>query len=197
MLSSITPFGERGRGNTWGVTMGWFVAGAALGGAGIGTVLGLVGQALAVVLPLQARLAGVVALALTALVVDLSRRPALLPSWRRQVDERWIDRYRPWVYGAGFGAQLGAGVLTIVSSASTYLVLALAVLTGSLAAGVALAATFGLVRGLSLLTAKPLTSPAALRSFHQRLPARRHLAEVAVPVTEVAVALSAGAALFG
>ena len=197
MLSSITPFGERGRGNTWGVTVGWFVVGAALGGAAIGTLLGAVGQALAGVLPLRARLAAMVALAVTALVVDLSRRPGLLPSWRRQVDERWIDQYRPWVYGAGFGAQLGAGVLTIVSSASTYLVLALAVLSGSVAAGAALAATFGLVRGLSLLTARPLVSPAALRSFHQRLPARRRLAEVAVAAGEVTVAISAAVSLAG
>jgi len=197
MLSSITPFGERGRGNTWGVTVAWFVVGATLGGAAMGTLLGALGQALAGVVPLRARLAAVVALALTALVIDLSRRPGLLPSWRRQVDERWLDQYRPWVYGAGFGAQLGAGVLTIVSSASTYLVLALAVLTGSVAAGVALAATFGLVRGLSLLTARPLTSPAALRSFHQRLAARRRLAGVAVAAGEVTVALTAAAGLAG
>jgi hypothetical protein len=31
------------------------------------------------------------------------------PSWQRQVDERWLTTYRGWVYGAGFGFQLGAG----------------------------------------------------------------------------------------
>jgi hypothetical protein len=195
MLSSITPLGERGRGNRWGTTVAFFVCGSTLGGAALGAILGLVGEGLGRVVPAGGRLAAVAALAAAALVVDALRRPRLLPSWRRQVDERWMDEYRAWVYGVGWGAQLGAGVLTIVSSAGTYLVVALAALLGSLPAGIALGATFGLTRGLTLLTARSLTTPASLRSFHQRLQSRRRPANAALLLAEAAVAATATAAL--
>lgn len=195
MLSSITPFGERGRGNRWGVTASWFVAGAAAGGVLTGALLGVAGQALGSVVGLRPRLAGVMVLAALALVVDVAGRPRLLPGWRRQVDERWMDSYRPWVYGAGWGAQLGAGMLTIVSSAATYLVLSLAILAGSWPAAVALAGTFGLMRGLTLLTGRRLTSPAALQAYHRRLAARRRLAVLAVVMADAAVAVTAAVAL--
>jgi hypothetical protein len=58
-----------------------------------------------------------VAGALVALALDLSPRP--VPGPRRQVDDRWRDQYRGWVYGLGYGVQLGVGVTTIVSSAAT------------------------------------------------------------------------------
>ena len=188
MLSSITPLGERGRGNRWGTTVAWFVAGSTLGGAGLGTVLGLVGEGLGRVVPDRGRLVLVLGLSLTAVTLDALHRPP--PSWRRQVDERWMDEYRPWVYGMGWGAQLGAGVLTIVSSASTYLVMALAALLGSLPAAVALATTFGLTRGLTLLTARRLESPASLRSFHQRLQNHRRRATTGVLAAEALLALT-------
>ena len=62
---------------------------------------------------------------------DRARRAArAVPGPRRQVDERWLDEYRGWVYGAGYGAQLGLGVTTVVSSAATYVALLAAFLTG-------------------------------------------------------------------
>ena len=195
MLSSITPLGERGRGNRWGTTVAWFVSGSTVGGAGVGAVLGLVGEGLERLVPDRVRLAAVVVVAVAAVAVDAARRPRLLPSWRRQVDERWMDEYRAWVYGVGWGVQLGAGVLTIVSSAGIYLVVALAALLGSLPVGVALGATFGLTRGLTLLTARGLVSPAALRSFHHRLQARRRHANAAMVAAEASVAATATAAL--
>jgi len=195
MLSSITPLGERGRGNRWGVTVAWFVAGSTLGGAALGALLGLGGEGLGGVVAGRERLGVVVALATAALAVDLSRRPGLPPSWRRQVDERWMDDYRPWVYGLGWGAQLGTGVLTIVSSASTYLVVALAALLGSLPAGVALGATFGLTRGLTLLAARHLSTPASLHSFHERMQSHRRLPAAAVILADALVALTALATL--
>jgi hypothetical protein len=77
-----------------------------------------------------------------------------VPSWRRQVDEQWLTRYRGWVYGVGFGAQLGFGLVTIITSASTYAVVLLAALTGHLGAGLLVGATFGVVRAVpSLLMA--------------------------------------------
>jgi len=194
MLSSITPLGERGRGNRWGITVAWFIVGSTLGGAFLGVLLGLGGVGMGRLVPDRARLVVVIGLAIAAVGIDVARRSGL-PGWRRQVDERWMDEYRSWVYGFGWGAQLGAGVLTIVSSASTYLVAALAALLGSLPAGVALGATFGLTRGLTLLAARRLVTPAALRSFHQRMQGRRPVAAAGVVVADALVALTATAAL--
>lgn len=61
---------------------------------------------------------------------DLDDARRGLPSWRRQVDEAWLGLYHGWVTGVGFGYQLGLGVVTISTSATTYAVLLLAVLAG-------------------------------------------------------------------
>ena len=65
----------------------------------------------------------------------LRRAGRRLPGPRRQVDERWLHRYRGWVYGAGFGVQLGLGVATVVTTSAVYVMLAAAVLTGTAAGG--------------------------------------------------------------
>ena len=54
----------------------------------------------------------VTGLAIAAGILDLSRLTPWTP--RRQVNEDWIGRYRGWVYGAGFGAQLGLGFAVFV-----------------------------------------------------------------------------------
>jgi len=155
MLTSITPLGERGRGNRWAVTMTAYAVASLLGGATTGLVLGAVGSLLPA-LPVLL-LAGLVCLA--AAVADLA--PWRLPGGHRQVDEDWLTRYRGWVYG--FGYQLGLGVVTVVTSAATYALLALAVLTGSPAAGLALGAVFGLARALPALVLGRAQSHGELR----------------------------------
>src|SRR5689334_9638410 len=122
MLASITPLGERGRRSTWSVTVSAFLLGAAAAGGAAGAALGALG---ALTLPgglawhaRAAILAGALAL---AIILDVAAHPA--PGPRRQVDERWLDRYRGWVYGVGYGSQLGLGVTTIVSSTATYVAL--------------------------------------------------------------------------
>ena len=52
-----------------------------------------------------------------------------LPIHRRQVNERWLDQYRPWVYGAGFGWQIGTGLSTYITTAAVYLMVVLGALT--------------------------------------------------------------------
>ena len=94
-----------------------------------------------------------------------------LPSWRRQVNESWLVGYRAWVVGGGFGLQLGAGVVTIVTSASIYTVFALAGLTTSAIAGAVIGATFGLARALPVLATRWSTTPAALGRLHAALAA--------------------------
>src|SRR5580704_2792424 len=106
MLASITPLGERGRQSTWGVTVAAFLLGAVGGGAGAGALAGAVGLlALPASIGSGARLAVVAVAALIAAGLDARADPA--PGPRRQVNEEWLHRYRGWVYGLGFGAQLG------------------------------------------------------------------------------------------
>src|SRR3954452_5946826 len=119
MLSSIHPLGERGRGNHWFVTAGWYVGGSTAAGAMVGAALGWAGTSLTNNVPSSASLAAVAVVCALAVAADLvaSRRPSMKPpSWRRQVNEDWLGRYRGWFYGAGFGFQLGLGVATIVTT---------------------------------------------------------------------------------
>lgn len=194
MLSSIHPLGERGKGNRFGVTAGAFLAGAVLGGATTGAVLALIS------IPVDAVVSASVATGLIALVAIVAavfeRTGRSLPSVPRQVDEDWLNQFRGWVYGAGFGFQLGAGVLTYITTAAVYVALAAALLAGHPLAAFATMTTFGLVRGLTLVPARTIHSPQRLVEFHQRL----HRWSPAVRTTSTSVlaasALLAGAALF-
>ena len=121
MLGSITPLGERGRGARWEVTAAAFAAGAVAAGAAVGASLGAAGAALDAfaAVPEPARLAALGAVIAAGLALESGLAGVRLPAARRQVSEDWLVRYRPWVYGAGFGVQLGAGFLTVVNSAAT------------------------------------------------------------------------------
>ncbi|MGI9659651.1 MAG: hypothetical protein ACR2OD_12135, partial [Gaiellaceae bacterium] len=120
MLGSITPLGERGRGQPYLWTMAFFLVGSAGAGAALGAALGVVGSQLGGLESIAlALLAGAVVL---GLALDLGALRLRLPTVRRQVDETWLTRYRGWVYGAGFGVQLGLGVATIVTTSLVYVV---------------------------------------------------------------------------
>ncbi len=170
MLASIHPLGERGRNHRWGVTVAFYVVGSAAGGALTGLAAGGLGAGLGALVPLSARAIGWLATALLAAALVLDWRVDL-PSWRRQVDESWLQRFRGWVYGLGFGFQLGLGVVTIVSSAALYAVVALSLLTRSPRHGLVIGLTFGLARGLTILAAGSITEPGHLRRFHRRMAA--------------------------
>ena len=112
-MGSITPLGERGRGRRWGRTVTAYVVGSALGGAAAGAAAGALGGMVQRAAPAGAGLLWfAAAAALTGAAVDAALAAAALP-WkrlpgpRRQVNEEWLTRYRGWVYGAGFGVQLG------------------------------------------------------------------------------------------
>ena len=181
MLTSISPLGERARGNRWGLTAAFYIGASVLGGAAAGGLLGAIGQVLLQPLPLLA--------AAVLLVCALADLTGLMPRGRRQVDEDWLTRYRGWVYGSGFGFQLGLGVVTIVTSAATYAVLALALLAGSFGVGVAVGAAFGLVRALPLLALRNAQTPDSVRTAARRLDALRGVAATST------LAVLAGAAV--
>jgi hypothetical protein len=194
MLSSIHPLGERGKGNRFGVTAAAFLIGSVLGGATTGALAALVS------IPVGAIASGTLATALIALVAVAAavfeRTGRSLPSIPRQVDENWLNEYRGWVYGAGFGFQLGAGVATYITTAAVYVALAASVLTGHPLAALGIMVAFGLTRGLTLLPARSIRSPQRLVEFHQRL--HRWSPTVRTTSTSVLAAsgLLAGAALF-
>ena len=168
MLASITPLGERSRNSRWGVTVTAFALGSTAAGLAAGAALGAAGAPLRAAASPSVRLWIMGALLGVALAFESGLlRP--LPTLRRQVNEQWLHRYRGWVYGAGFGIQLGAGVATIVSTSAVYCVLASAVLLGSPLWGALVGGTFGLVRGLSVLPSRRVRSSAALVSLDQRL----------------------------
>jgi hypothetical protein len=167
MLASITPLGERSRGSSWNVTATAFVIGAAAAGGLAGAALGALGS----LLPggEHARAVALAAVLAAALLFDATPLRRRLPSTRRQVNEDWLGRYRGWVYGIGFGAQLGVGVVTIVSTAMVYAAVACALLCPSVAACALVGVCFGTVRGVSLLPARRARDPGSLVALHRRV----------------------------
>lgn len=134
------------------------------------------------------------AAALCAVLIERGSLPVKLPSWQRQVNEAWLDEYRGWVYGAGFGYQLGLGVATIITTATVHVLLVAALLTASPLGGAAVGLTFGVVRGGLLLTGRSIKSPASLRTFHERLAQGASAADL---LARSSLALTAGVALLG
>ena len=167
MLSTLTPLAVRGRSQSYRVTAVWFVAGSVLGGACTGVVLGAVAALTRSLSPSVS--AAVAAVAATLVVVsDAQLGGFVLPFHRRQVNERWLDRFRPWVYGAGFGWQIGTGFATYITTAGLYLMAVLAVLSGNPMAAIGAGLAFGTVRGLAVLAGRSITDPAGLVAFHRR-----------------------------
>jgi hypothetical protein len=196
MLATVTPLAERGRGHRYRSTAAWFIAGGTVGGATLGLVMA--GLALGV----HATSPSTVALAIVASVVaviaaasDTRLGGFHLPFHSRQVNERWLDQFRPWVYGAGFGWQIGAGLVTYIKTAALYLMIVLAALTASPATALAVGTLFGLVRGLAVLLGRGITSPAALAAFHRRFTEAGPAALAVVVACELLVAVAFTAVL--
>ena len=168
MLSSITPLGERGRNNRFAVAAWFFFVGSTLGGAVTGLAAGGLGVLLVPEVPTVDGVV-IVVLAIAGAAVDGRIAGLRLPTITRQVDERWLHKYRSWVYGFGFGVQLGTGVATIVSSSAVYLMVVAAVLTRSFVAGAVIGAVFGTIRGASILLARRVSTYDELRELHRRL----------------------------
>jgi hypothetical protein len=191
MLASITPLGERGRGARWGITVVAFVGGSTGGGVGVGAAGGTLGWVIGMGVSPVNRLWIMVAALVVAVLLDLRIVPIRLPGPRRQVNEQWLQRYRGWVYGIGFGAQLGVGVATIVSTSAVYATLVAAVLAGSPPRGALIGAAFGAVRGLAVLPARVVTDPAGLVRLDAGLRRWERSVRVAAAASLVAFAVVA------
>jgi Cytochrome C biogenesis protein transmembrane region len=191
MLSSINPLGEWARNNRWSMTASWYIVGSLVGGALIGAAVGTVSWIAGAGRMSTTQSAGVViGVTLVALLADLLW-PRRIPGPRRQVDERWLDVYRAWVYGGGFGIQLGTGVVTIVATWTVYAVWVFALMTGSPAHGALLGAVFGLARALPILAARRAHDGPSLRLLFGRLHRLETAATSLSLAVEAAVVLAA------
>ncbi|MGQ0432521.1 MAG: hypothetical protein ACT452_08965 [Microthrixaceae bacterium] len=198
MLSTITPIGERGRSNRYYGTAAWFIAGAMLGGATLGLgAAALAAGVAALDLSGGARLGVVAVLGALTISSDLNLGGFRLPSHTRQVNETWLDQYRSWVYGGGFGWQIGVGLATYVTTAAVYLMVAIAALIGAPVAAFAVVTGFGLVRGLAVLLGRGLTTPQRMMALHRRLDELLPTAQRLIVLVQAAVVAVAAAAAWG
>lgn len=196
MLSTITPLSERAKGHSYRATATWFIAGATVGGATLGSVMAL-GAAGVRSLHLSDVALGTVGLAaaLVAAISDSGAAGVRVPIHRRQVNERWLDHYRPWVYGAGFGWQIGTGLATYITTACVYLVIVLGALTTIPMAAFLLGALFGMLRGFAVLLTRKQTTPAGLLAFHRAFAAAGPKVGTVVVGVEVSVSVALAASL--
>jgi len=185
MLASLTPYAEAARGSRWTITATSFSLGAVVAGACGGLIWGGLGS----LLPAGSwRLIAAAAVLAVALVIDATPLRSRLPLTKRQVNEDWMVAYRGWVYGVGFGAQLGLGFITLVACAAIYAAFAIEFLSGSVSAGIAIGAVFGATKAASLLPAGWARDRHSLVSLHRRLLALEPFSISAVVVAEVAAA---------
>ena len=189
MLSQITPVAEAGRNQRYARTACWFIVGAVAGGL----TLGAAAAALAVIvaaLDLSHNAAIVISAlcAFTAAAIDSRVLGFGPPFVRRQVNENWLSRYRPWVYGSGFGWQIGTGLVTYVMTAAVPLIIVFAALSASPSAAMGLALLFGFTRGLAVLLSAPLRSQSDLYGFHRRFTRASEPVRRAVIGVQLAVA---------
>ena len=188
MLSTITPLAEQGRGHRWWASATWYLAGSLAGGATLGAVLALVAAGARALAPSATTTTVVIAAGLTLLAAAAEAGVVALPVHHRQVNERWLDAYRPWVYATGFGWQIGTGVATYIKTSAVYLLIALAALSGNPLVALGAGVLFGLVRGMAVYASRGITSASALASFHRRFMELDRTARATVVLVELAAA---------
>jgi uncharacterized membrane protein len=192
MLSQITPMAETGRGRKFGHTAAWFIAGALLGGLTLGVAIAVITLVVgAAGLSDSTAIALVTGSAFLSATVDTKLLGVGPPFLCRQVNQDWLLNYRSWVYGGGFGWQIGAGVTTYVMTAAVPLMIVVAALGASPPAAIGIGMLFGFVRGLAVLMGARLRSPAALTEFHRRFDALAEPVRQSVIGVQLAVAVVA------
>lgn len=128
--------------------------------------------------------------AVAALLIDAGWPRPSIPHHRRQVNEQWLEQFRSWVYGSGFGWQIGTGLATYIMTAAVYLWIVLAALTGSPSRALATGVVFGAVRGLAILLTARVGAPLQLMALHRWFEARREPIRRGVVAVEGAAAVA-------
>jgi len=199
MLTSITALGERSRGSRWGTTVTAFALGSVIAGAALGAALGALGDVVGLGGVSDAFRLGILALALTVgVAIELGLWGLSLPSSRRQVNEDWLNAFRGWVYGLGFGAQLGLGVVTVTTSSGVYLTFIASFLVASPGPAAIIGGLFGLVRAAAILPGGRVHEPGQLMALGAAIrrwesPSRRWGIAWQSLLAVVALAATAGA----
>lgn len=198
MLSQLTPVGEASRGYRYRTTAAWFVLGAVVGGATLGAVMAALAAAVSAVGVTSTALLGVAAgLAVLGAAVDSGVLGFMPPFFKRQVNEYWLSKYRAWVYGSGFGWQIGAGVTTYIMTAAVFVTIAFGALTAGPVAALAIGVSFGFARGLAVLLTARSRSTAELFALHRRFDAWGEPVRRAVIVVQLAVGVVAAGFAWG
>jgi MFS family permease len=198
MLSQLTPVGEASRGYRYRTTATWFVLGAIVGGATLGAVMAALAAAVSTIGATSTTLLGIAAgLAAFGATVDSGVLGVAPPFFKRQVNEYWLGRYRAWVYGSGFGWQIGTGITTYIMTAAVFVTVAYGALTAGPWAALALGVFFGLTRGLAVLLTASRRTTAELFALHRRFDALGEPVRRAVIVVQLAVAVVAAGAAWG
>jgi hypothetical protein len=192
MLSTITPLAESGRGRRFATTARWYVVGSIAGGLTLGGGMALLAAAIANVSVSRGTVLWAVAIAsILAAASDGRLGGFQLPGHDRQVNEMWLERYRSWVYGTGFGWQIGVGLATYIMTGGLYLMILMATISGQPWWAVAAGLVFGLIRGAAVYLARSLDLPEAVLSFHRRFEALRQPTRRAMILVLTLVALLA------
>lgn len=198
MVSAINPLAEHARGHRYGWTCAWFLAGSSAGGALLGVCAALPAAVVARLAPPDiAVLLVAAAAALAALLLDSGATGVRPPFYPRQVDERWLDTYRRWLYASGFGLQIGAGLATYVMTAANGLLVVLAALTGRPGLALLAGLLFGVVRGAAVLLTARVRTPQHLYALHRRLEVLAPASVAVVMAVEAAVLVALVVAAVG
>lgn len=198
VASTITRIGESGRGRSFAPTALSYSIGAVVGGAGLGVLGTALSQSLRWMgLSESSGLALSGALLLLAALADIGAIGPALPHIRRQVDERWIDEYRGWVLGFGYGCQIGFGLCTYVMTTGVYLVVALGAVLLQPPQALLIGLVFGLVRGAVVWLGATISSPADLDHMHARFAALEPVSRRIAPASYIVAGLGCSGLGFG
>ena len=182
MLSSIHPFGERARAQRFLVTATWYSIGCLIGGLAMGALVSAPGRLF------DYSLAGAaLIIIIVSAAIEISDHE--LPSLARQVDEDWLTRYRGWVYGVGYGFQLGFGFATYVKTPLTYGFVVAAILFGDPKTALIAGTAFGAARACSIAAVGAVSSPSRLAALFRNLVRSRRPVQVLSAIGVAAVGL--------
>ena len=192
----MTPLGERSTKARWYRAIAAYGFGATLGGAALGGASGLFGWAILRDVASTPLIAALGVALLVGLVLDLRVTRLTLPSWRRQVNREWMYEYREPVWAFSFGVQLGAGVVTVVTTSTVYATFVSAILTGSPFAGTLIGGLFGASRGIAMFLVARTRDAEALARLHRALLARADLSRRLTLVVQVSIVIWLAAYVF-
>jgi type IV secretory pathway TrbD component len=189
MVHTITPVvdGRKRPRSLYGASVVLHTLGATTSAALFGGLLGTAGMLARA--PWGPAGTGVVAfIAALYAARELARLPIPLFDRRRQVPEWWRTFYSRPVAALLYGLSLGIGFLTFLTFGSFVVVCVVALASGSPAAGAALCGSFGLARGLAVLTGAGSSAGAWIESASSRRAARLANGGALVGVALLAVA---------